>query len=90
MLFFIIAHTEPILKKMNQLKLSDMYTCYLLKLYYKLYKNKLPPYLENLIFVYDGDSRHHLRNRCIHLPGITTETFRYVYMLPSEIILQAV
>ena len=26
-----IAHTEPILKAMNQLKLSDMYTCHLLK-----------------------------------------------------------
>ena len=25
-----IAHTEPILKAMNQLKLSDMYTCHLL------------------------------------------------------------
>ena len=25
-----IAHTEPILKTMNQLKLSDMYTCHLL------------------------------------------------------------
>ena len=67
-----IAHTEPILKKMNQLKLSDMYTCYLLKLYYKLYRNRLPPYFENFIPVY-GDSRHHLRNRCIHLPDIRCE-----------------
>ena len=41
-----MAHTEPILMKMNQLKLSDIYTCYLLKLYYKLYRNKLPPYFE--------------------------------------------
>ena len=30
-----IAHTEPIFKRMNQLKLTDMYTCNLLKLYYK-------------------------------------------------------
>ena len=67
-----IAHTEPILKKMNQLKLSDMYTCYLLKLYYKLYRNRLPPYFENFIPVY-GDSRHNLRNRCIHLPDIRCE-----------------
>ena len=41
-----VAHTEPILKGMNQLKLSDMYTCQLLKLYYKLYRNKLPPTLK--------------------------------------------
>ena len=67
-----IAHTEPILKKMNQLELSDMYTCYLLKLYYKLYRNRLPPYFENFIPVY-GDSRHNLRNRCIHLPDIRCE-----------------
>ena len=64
-----IANTEPILKKMNQLKLSDMYTCTLLKLYYKLYRNRLPPYFENFIPVY-GESRHNLRNKCIYLPDI--------------------
>ena len=31
-----LAHTEPILKGMDQLKLPDMYTCHLIKLYYKL------------------------------------------------------
>ena len=56
-----IAQTEPILKTMEQLKISDMYTCYLLKLYYKLYRNRLPPYFENFIPVY-GESRHNLRN----------------------------
>ena len=43
-----LAHTEPILKGMDQLKLPDMYTCHLIKLYYKLYRNKLPAYFENL------------------------------------------
>ena len=42
-----IAHTEPLLKKMKQVKLSDLYTCHLLKLYYKLYRNRLPPYFDN-------------------------------------------
>ena len=37
-----LAHTEPILKGMNQLKLPDMYTCHLIKIYYKLHRNKLP------------------------------------------------
>ena len=32
---------------MNKLKLPDVYTFYLLKLYYKLYRNKLPSYFEN-------------------------------------------
>ena len=33
---------------MNQPKLPDLYTFHLLKLYYKLYRNKLPPYFEIL------------------------------------------
>ena len=44
-----IADTEPILKKINQLTLSDRYTCYLLKLYYTLYRNRLPPYFKIFI-----------------------------------------
>ena len=36
-----IAQTEPLFKQMNQVKLSDLYTCHLLKLYYKLYRNRL-------------------------------------------------
>ena len=67
-----IAHTEPILKTMNQLKLSDMYTCHLLKLYYKLYRNRLPTYFENFIPEY-GESSHNLRNRHIHLPDVRCE-----------------
>ena len=31
-----IAHTDPLLKKMKQVKLSDINTCHLLKLFYKL------------------------------------------------------
>ena len=31
-----VAHTEPMLNNMNQLKLPDLYTFHLLKLYYKL------------------------------------------------------
>ena len=71
-LYGSLIEQESILKKMNQLKLSVMYTCYLLKLYYKLYRNRLAPYFENCIPVY-GDSRHNLRNRCIHLLDIRCE-----------------
>ena len=67
-----VAHTEPILKGMNQLKLPDMYTCQLLKLYYKLYRNKLPAYFENFLPEY-GDSQYNLRNNCIRLPAIRCE-----------------
>ena len=64
-----LAHTEPILKNMNQLKLPDLYTFDLLKLYYKLYRNKLPPYFENFIPHY-GTYHQNLRNNHIRLPAI--------------------
>ena len=64
-----VAHTEAILKGMNQLKLPDMYTYQLLKLYYKLYRNKLPAYFENFLPEY-GNSQHNLRNNYIRLPAI--------------------
>ena len=64
-----IAHTEPIFKRMNQLKLTDMYTCNILKLYYKLYRNKLPDYFDNFLPEY-GVYRHNLRNDLIRLPAI--------------------
>ena len=64
-----LAHTEPILKGMDQLKLPDMYTCHLIKLYYKLYRNKLPAYFEKFIPEY-GESQHDLRHNNIRLPAI--------------------
>ena len=67
-----VAHTEPILKNMNQLKLPDLYTFHLLKLYYKLYRNKLPPYFENFIPQY-GAYHQNLRNNHIRLPAIRCE-----------------
>ena len=41
-----IAYTEPLLKIMSQPKLSDLYITNLLKLYYKVYRNRLPTYFE--------------------------------------------
>ena len=67
-----IAHTEPIIKAMNQFKLSDMYTCHLLTLYYKLHRNRLPIYFKNVIPEY-GDSNNSLRNRHIHLSDVQCE-----------------
>ena len=50
---------------MNQLKLSDMYTCHLLKLYYKLY---ILNWAEN------GTSEYcELQNHHIHLPDVRCE-----------------
>ena len=67
-----IAHTEPLLKKINQPKLSDLYIINLLKLYYKLHRNRLPTYFECFLPEY-GDHRHNLLNNLIRLPIIRCE-----------------
>ena len=67
-----LAHTELILKGMNQLKLHDLYTCQLMKLYYKLYRNWLPVYFERFLPEY-GEFQHDLRNNSILLPAIRCE-----------------
>ena len=64
-----LAHTEPILKGMDQLKLSGMYTCHLIKLYYR---NKLLTYFEKFIPEY-GKSEHDLHHNNIRLPAIRYE-----------------
>ena len=67
-----IAHTKPLFKRMKQPILSDLYTCQLLKLYYKLYRNRLPSYFEMFLPEY-GAHRHNLRNDLIRLPAIRCE-----------------
>ena len=54
---------------MKQPKLSDLYTCQLLKLYYRLYRNKLPRYFDNFLPEI-GIHNHTLRNDLIRLPAI--------------------
>ena len=67
-----VTHTEPILKNMNQSKLPDFHTFHLLKLYYKLYRNKLPTYFENFIPQYSAYHQN-LRNNHIRQPAIRCE-----------------
>ena len=67
-----IAHTNPLFRKMIHLRVSDLYTCNLLKMYYKFYRNMLPVYLESFVPEY-GDYRHNLRNYQIRLPLIRCE-----------------
>ena len=67
-----IAHTAPLYIKMKQPKLSDLYTCNLLKLYHKLYRNRLPPYFDNFLPEF-GEHNHMLRNDLIRLPVVRCE-----------------
>ena len=66
------AHTEPLLKSMNQLKLMDLYKTKLLTMYYKLYRNQLPQYFEQFLPQY-GTSRYPLRYDGLHMPQATRE-----------------
>ena len=61
------AHTEPLLKTMNQLKVVDMYNSKLLKFYYKPYRNQLPCYFDSFLPTY-GTSHYPLRYDGLHLP----------------------
>ena len=42
-----IAHSEPLHKSLNILKIPDIFTCSLWKFYYKLLKNQLPTYVDD-------------------------------------------
>ena len=43
-----VAHTDPLFKKLNLLKLPNMYEVQLCRLYYKLENNNLPQYFNNI------------------------------------------
>ena len=44
-----IAHSEPLCKLLNVLKVSDLFVCSLWKFYYKLTKKELPPYFDIML-----------------------------------------
>ena len=44
-----IAHSEPLLKSLNLLKVKDLFNLKIIKFLFNLYHNKLPPYFNNYI-----------------------------------------
>ena len=66
-----IAHTTPLFKKLSILRIDDMYELYVLKFYYKLSHNQLPPYFE--LFHFEKNNQiniHNLRPRILQLPRV--------------------
>ena len=57
-----IAHTEPIFKRLNLLKLEDIFKLHQLKFYYKITKMLLPSYF-NCIPLTNINSLHHHNTR---------------------------
>ena len=68
------AHSEPIFKSLNLLKIKDIYYLLILKFYSKLINNKLPHYLDSFKPQFaNGVSHYNLRNPSMQLPIIKHE-----------------
>ena len=53
------VHTEPIFKKLQFLKLNDIFKLQQLKLYYKLIKGDLPKYFQHFSYIHNFEIHHH-------------------------------
>ena len=53
------AHTEPIFKKLQFLKLNDIFKLQQLKFYYKLIKGDLPKYFQHFSYIHNFEIHHH-------------------------------
>ena len=65
-----LAHTTPLLIKHGLLNVGDMYKLKLLKFYYKLLYDLLPPYFYNYIKIIEHKPIRDLRYQCIHAPVV--------------------
>ena len=59
------AHTEPLFKTLNLLKVSDMFTLNLLKMYYKYKNQSLPFYVMNMFTDAIEPHDYNLRNKYV-------------------------
>ena len=65
-----IAHTAPLFIQHGVLRVTDMYKLKLLKFYYKLSYNLLPPYFDNYSETLEQKPIRDLRQNLIHGPLI--------------------
>ena len=76
-----IAHSEPICKALNLVKVPDMYTCALWNFYYKLMNNLLQIYFENCKPTLPRiDQQYNVRKPVFHLSKIK---HKFVEQLPD-------
>ena len=63
------AHTEPLFKEYNLLKVQDIYYIAVLKFYFKLVNNHLPHYFNNFTLQFSAEHQHYnFRNPTRLLP----------------------
>ena len=59
------SHTNPLFKKLNLLKLKDLFELNVLKLYYKYKNNNLPFYISNMFSYFNVGHSYNLRTEYI-------------------------
>ena len=59
------AHTEPLLKTLNLLKIEDIMKTKALKLYYRYKQNELPKYFESMFTESNDNHSHDIRHKCL-------------------------
>jgi hypothetical protein len=67
------AHAEPIFKKLNLLKIEDLYKLKIMKLYYNYTNRKLPKYFESMFTLISNTCLHNTRQQGIFYQ-FTTKT----------------
>ena len=73
------AHSEPIFKSLNLLKINDIYYLSILKLYSKLINKNLPHYFDSFKPQFaNGVSHYNLRNPSMQLPIIKHEFPKHI------------
>ena len=81
------AHTEPLFKHLNQLKLADIYTLNLLKFYYKHENASLPEYFVNMFQLKNHayDTRGNHTQFCIERTKTTGAKNVLRYIIPKTL-----
>ena len=97
-----IAHTTPLFVEEKLLKVQEIFKLKLLKFYYKLCNNLLPPYFDSYRDVIDREPPRALRQHFIHQPLIKrsfaecTPLFQLIILInamrrdPTDTILQTI
>lgn len=79
-----ISHTTPIFKDLQILKIKDLHTIQLYKLYYKIHNNALPHYFRDFTLHTEYNDNYNLRNRIPRLPFTRREYYvqctKYQYL----------
>ena len=67
------AHTEPIFKKLQFLKLNDIFKLQQLKFYYKLIKGDLPKYFQHFSYIHNFEIHHHYTRETSTVEPLTND-----------------